>query len=175
MAAIKVAPLASLTITGPFGVVRQTSSGAKPHMGVDLRARTPTEVRAPFAGKVVMSDDWADADDVDDKGGLELVIQGDDGWRAGFAHLSRIDVRVGDRVDAGDVIALTGTSGNGLLEGGVDPHLHMSLRNPAGELVDPMSEMPSGGGMLRVVVIVATLAGATFAAWKFGLPKLFKR
>lgn len=171
MSIIKVAPLPFLTVTGPFGVTRQTSSGPKVHKGVDLRAREPTEVRCPFDGTVIMADDHDDPDDVDDAGGLELLVRGDNGWTAGFAHLSDIGVFVGERVNAGDVIAISGASAFSS-EHGVDPHLHMSLRKPknadgtAGELVDPMTEMPGAGRLVLVVGGVLALGATAYGLWR---------
>jgi murein DD-endopeptidase MepM/ murein hydrolase activator NlpD len=50
-----------------------------------------------------------------------------------FAHLSRIDVKVGDDVKTGDVIGLVGATGRV-----TGPHLHWTVRL-GGARVDPLS------------------------------------
>jgi murein DD-endopeptidase MepM/ murein hydrolase activator NlpD len=52
-----------------------------------------------------------------------------------LAHLSRIDVKEGDDVEAGDVVGLVGATGRV-----TGPHLHWSLRVD-GARVDPVSAL----------------------------------
>jgi hypothetical protein len=49
-------------------------------------------------------------------------------WNVDYLHLSRIDVRVGQVVQQGQVIGLSGASGKGS-ERGYGPHLHFSFRS----------------------------------------------
>jgi murein DD-endopeptidase MepM/ murein hydrolase activator NlpD len=51
---------------------------------------------------------------------------------SGYSHLSQIDVKVGDKVNKGDVVGKTGTSG---LAGGDHLHFDMAVQ---GEFVDPL-------------------------------------
>jgi len=48
-------------------------------------------------------------------------------WSCDYLHLSRIDVAVGQTVEQGQVIGLSGASGKGS-ERGYGPHLHLSFR-----------------------------------------------
>jgi murein DD-endopeptidase MepM/ murein hydrolase activator NlpD len=48
-------------------------------------------------------------------------------WSVDYLHLSRIDVTVGQTVEQGQVIGLSGASGKGS-ERGYGPHLHLSFR-----------------------------------------------
>ena len=48
-----------------------------------------------------------------------------------FAHMSRVDVRVGDRVQAGGLLGLTGTTGHSS-----GPHLHMEVKVGRAQTVD---------------------------------------
>lgn len=49
-------------------------------------------------------------------------------WNVDYLHLSRIDVKVGQVVQQGQVIGLSGASGKGS-ERGYGPHLHFSFRS----------------------------------------------
>jgi pyruvate/2-oxoglutarate dehydrogenase complex dihydrolipoamide acyltransferase (E2) component len=49
-------------------------------------------------------------------------------WNVDYLHLSRIDVAVGQTVEQGQVIGLSGASGKGS-ERGYGPHLHFSFRS----------------------------------------------
>lgn len=57
------------------------------------------------------------------QGGNWLWLSGDDGYSYQFAHLSQYAVKAGQRVDAGERIAVTGNTGN-LTTG---PHLHVQI------------------------------------------------
>ncbi len=74
------------------------------HSGVDYRAWTGVPVLAPAAGVVVMTDK------LEVRGNALLV---DHGWGVvtGYWHLSRINVREGQRVKRGDVLGLVGNTG----------------------------------------------------------------
>jgi murein DD-endopeptidase MepM/ murein hydrolase activator NlpD len=95
------------------------------HNGVDLRATVGTLVKSPWAGTVTK-------EYYSDLGGNQLVIVHDNGYRTGYAHLSKYLVKEGEKVAAGQYIAATGESGNV-----TGPHLHFTLTNPDGEKIDP--------------------------------------
>jgi septal ring factor EnvC (AmiA/AmiB activator) len=104
------------------------------HNGVDIGAWTGTRIRAAEDGTVIeVSSDPAGY-------GLTVYLMGDSGrgWRHG--HFSRIDVAQSQRVSRGDVLGLSGNSGNSS-----GPHLHLGMRpanpnggNGYGGYVDPM-------------------------------------
>lgn len=92
--------------------------------GVDLRAGIGTSVYAPFEGTVSTS--------TSPRGGLQAFITSlDRRIVQGFAHLNAVIAPAGTRVRAGQLVARSGNTG------GVDPHLHSSLRVD-GRAVDPM-------------------------------------
>jgi hypothetical protein len=68
--------------------------------------------------------------------GNGVLINHDDGWSTQYCHLRKGSVRVtrGQRVAAGDVLGLVGQSG--LAE---FPHVHLTVRNPQGQKVDPFT------------------------------------
>jgi clan AA aspartic protease (TIGR02281 family) len=58
-----------------------------------------------------------------------IIISGD--WKSTYCHLSAMNVKVGDYVEAGQVVAAVGSTGRS-----TRPHLHWTLRY-YGQLVDP--------------------------------------
>ncbi|MFD5143055.1 M23 family metallopeptidase [Streptomyces sp. NPDC058401] len=73
--------------------------------GADVAASTGTPVHAVAAGEVVAAGSAGSY-------GYQVVIRHDDGLFSQYAHLSRLDVRVGDRVTPGREIGLSGPTGN---------------------------------------------------------------
>jgi biotin carboxyl carrier protein len=130
-------------ISGVFGSQRILNGEAKtPHSGVDVAASTGTPIKAPAPGVVRLAES-----DMYFEGGLVFIDHGQ--WlESAFLHLSRIDVKPGDRVEAGQVIGAVGATGRA-----TGPHMHWSLKW-MGTLVDPQlvaGEMPptaksAGGG-----------------------------
>ena len=113
-------------VTSPFGVrVHPVTGVTHFHNGVDLSAEVGTAVICPLDGTVVNV--WEN-----DRGGLQLKIKHFNGLFTGYAHLSRVEVEIGDEVKQGQRIALTGASGTG-----TGAHLHFTLRDAKGNLVDP--------------------------------------
>jgi murein DD-endopeptidase MepM/ murein hydrolase activator NlpD len=93
------------------------------HTGIDYRAPVGTDIYATKGGKVVHS---GYGGSYGPSYGSYVVIQS---WYKGrfrqhlYAHLSSTKVREGQRVKAGDLIGLSGTTGN--TNG---PHLHYEER-----------------------------------------------
>jgi murein DD-endopeptidase MepM/ murein hydrolase activator NlpD len=94
------------------------------HPGVDLAADYGQTVRASAAGTVV-SADW------DGGYGKKVDIDHGNGYHTWYAHLSSIDVKVGDYVRKGETIALAGSTGFS-----TGPHLHYQVMLN-GKAVDP--------------------------------------
>jgi peptidoglycan hydrolase-like protein with peptidoglycan-binding domain len=118
--AYPVAPI----VGDPFG-----PRGARFHAGVDLIADTGTAVTAAAAGRVKWAA-WHDGG-----WGNLVVISHGRGVRTLYAHLSRIDVRRGQRVDVGSKVGLVGATGDA-----TGPHLHFEVRL-RGAAVDPLKSL----------------------------------
>ncbi len=104
-------------ISGRFGNARvyngQPGAG---HSGMDIAAPGGTPVKAPAAGVVTFA-----APDLYLTGGTLLLDHGF-GVSSNFLHLSRIDVKVGDRIAQGQVIGAVGATGRA-----TGPHLHWGM------------------------------------------------
>lgn len=108
-------------ISGRFGnqrvyVVEGRDVPKSPHSGMDIAAPEGTPVQAPAGGIVTFAD-----------GGLyltggTLLIDHGHGISSNFLHLSRIDVKPGDRVEQGQVVGAVGKTGRA-----TGPHLHWGL------------------------------------------------
>src|SRR5437879_425119 len=74
--------------------------------------------------------------------GNAMVIKHGNGTYSQYAHLSRIDVKVGQVVATGQHIARSGNTGNSS-----GPHLHFEIRTSAnyGSAVDPVAFLRSKG------------------------------
>lgn len=104
-------------ISGRFGNQRVYNGSPKsPHSGMDIAVPQGTPVLAPAAGIVT----FANAD-LYLTGGTVLLDHGH-GVSSNFLHLSRIDVKVGDRVEQGQVIGAVGATGRA-----TGPHLHWGM------------------------------------------------
>ena len=120
-----IAPV-PMEISEDYGTSR-TFNGklASVHRGTDFRALSGTEVHASNAGEVVLARELYYE-------GNCVVIDHGVGFMTMYMHLSKFEVKEGDKVDKGQIIALSG--GTGRVTG---PHLHMSVRW-SGEYLDPM-------------------------------------
>ena len=104
-------------ISGRFGNQRvYNGKPGSPHSGMDIAAPTGTAVRAPAAGVVTFA-----APDLYLTGGTVLLDHGF-GISSNFLHLSRIDVKVGDRIAQGQVVGAVGATGRA-----TGPHLHWGM------------------------------------------------
>lgn len=104
-------------ISGRFGNQRvYNGKPGSPHSGMDIAAPAGTPVRAPAAGVVTLADD-----DLYLTGGTLLIDHGH-GISSNFLHLSRIDVKPGDRIEQGQVVGAVGATGRA-----TGPHLHWGM------------------------------------------------
>ena len=100
------------------------------HTGVDFPAPSGTPVYAARSGQVVWAG-WRDGG-----WGFLVTVAHGRGERTMYAHLSRIDVRVGVWLGQGVKVGLVGASGHA-----TGPHLHFEVR-VRGAAVDPMRALP---------------------------------
>tara|TARA_R110002020_G_scaffold406378_2_gene616400 strand:+ start:48997 stop:49902 length:906 start_codon:yes stop_codon:yes gene_type:complete len=113
--------------SSPFGPTRKyigvSKVTGKPcestsvHQGYDMAAPIGTPVAAPADGTIILADP-----DLYYEGGAIFLDHGH-GLTSVFMHLSEVDVKPGDVVKRGDLIAKTGNSGRT-----TGPHLHWAVK-----------------------------------------------
>ena len=86
------------------------------HYGLDLGVPIGTDVKTTMSGKVVYAG-W------NNEGYGNLVIVENGPYKTYYGHLSSVPVQVGQEVQAGSVIGISGSTGNS-----TGPHLHYEIR-----------------------------------------------
>ncbi len=112
------------TISSPFG-----TRWGKKHEGLDIAVPTGTNVKASAAGTVKRAFNNGDY-------GLFVEIDHGNGWITRYGHNSKLLVKAGDKVSAGQVIALSGSTGHS-----TGPHCHFEIRK-SGVPKDPLLYLP---------------------------------
>ena len=122
---IKIATIpVSGTISSRYGV--SSSIRSSRHTGLDIAASKGTQIKVVADGTVISAEY---------SGSYGYLVKVDHGnsvetW---YAHTSKMYVTKGEKVKAGDVIALVGSTGNS-----TGPHLHFEIRIN-GEHVNPQN------------------------------------
>src|ERR1043165_3103895 len=109
------------------------------HTGLDIRADTGEPARATAAGTVTVAG-W--------NGGYGKMVEVDhgNGFATCYAHLSAIDVEVGQTIRIGQIVGRVGSTGRS-----TGPHLHYETRVD-GDPVDPQRFLRAGvrlGGVIN--------------------------
>lgn len=113
-------------ITSKYGNRKHPVTGEyKLHNGVDIGVPIGTAVKPNMSGTIVNT--W-----FNESGGNQMKIELKNGYTMGFAHLSKYNLKKGDKFKANETVALTGNTGRS-----TGPHLHLTIRDQKGELVDP--------------------------------------
>jgi murein DD-endopeptidase MepM/ murein hydrolase activator NlpD len=123
-------PTCPISLTSPVATAYTDAFGARGnrfHTGIDYPGKVGTAVVAAASGRVTFA-----GFSVGGWGNLVTISHGG-GTRTLYAHLSRVGVRVGQDVTAGQRIGRIGSSGNS-----TGPHLHFEVR-VRGAAVDPLT------------------------------------
>lgn len=113
-----VPPLSNIRVSGhPF------RAG---HPGIDLGLALSEPVFAMHDGKITIAG-WSTVGY-----GFQVAIQGSDWWTR-YAHFEVLNVKIGDRIKAGDTIGLGDSTGNS-----TGNHLHLEIKYK-GSFIDPIT------------------------------------
>ncbi|MGL5918292.1 MAG: peptidoglycan DD-metalloendopeptidase family protein [Cetobacterium sp.] len=120
-------PLVAMSLTSSFGsrkhpVLKKVLN----HAGVDLKAKTGTRVVSAKDGTVSFVGRASGY-------GKLIIIKHSDGYETRYAHLSKIDVKKGQKISQNQYIALSGATGR--VSG---PHLHFEIRKN-GKIQNPLT------------------------------------
>ncbi len=108
------------------GVLTQSSHDG--HVALDFGVPVGTNIRSTIAGRVTYAG-W------NNEGYGNLVIVDNGAYKTYYAHLSSIPVKVGQKVSDGDIVGLSGNTGNS-----TGPHLHYEIRKN-GVAINPLSTL----------------------------------
>ena len=113
-------------LTSGFGARANpfTGQGSETHPGLDFKGDTGEPIRSTARGRVLVAAR---------QGGYGNMVQIEHahGYVTAYAHLSRIDVKPGQWLEAGDVVGALGSTGRS-----TGPHLHYEVLR-GGERQDP--------------------------------------
>ena len=109
-------------ITSRYGVSSRIRKST--HTGLDISAIKGTDIKVVADGTVISAE-------YSGSYGYLVKVDHGNGVETWYAHTSKMYVKKGDTVKAGDVIAAVGSTGNS-----TGPHLHLEIR-VNGEHVDP--------------------------------------
>lgn len=130
-------PLRSGEISSLFN--RTRSKGKRKHLGIDIVAPKGTPIHASLDGIVEVVSNGG-------KGfrgyGRVIIINHSEQLWTLYSHCSAMNVKVGQRVRQGDVIATVGRTGRATTD-----HLHFEVRNAKGTALDPMKYLPKNGAL----------------------------
>ena len=102
------------SITSRFGAVSSIRSGA--HTGTDIAAPSGTPIKAVASGTVTFAARSGSY-------GNLIKISHENGVETWYGHCSELYATEGQQVEAGEVIAAVGSTGNS-----TGPHLHLEIR-----------------------------------------------
>ena len=115
-------------ITGVYGSQRILNGKPRwPHYGIDIAAKQGTKIKASGSGIITMAED-----DLYYTGGTIIMDHGH-GISTIYSHLEKVMVRVGDKINQGDIIGTVGSTGRS-----TGPHLDFRI-NWFQTRLDPMT------------------------------------
>nr|WP_282572196.1 M23 family metallopeptidase [Roseomonas acroporae] len=117
-------------ISGVYGSRRILNGQPRaPHLGLDVAVPVGTPIQASATGRVLLAEDLYFT-------GNTVILDHGHGVGTLHAHLSRMDCAVGQRLERGETLGLSGATGRV-----TGPHLHFAM-NWFGTAVDPRPLLP---------------------------------
>lgn len=120
----------TVAIQSPVKEIKVTQGYRFFHPGLDLDGNTGDPIKAMKKGVVEVAESSSVGY------GKHVIIDHGDNLKTLYAHLSKINVKVGDEVNTDTVIGLMGSTGHS-----TGDHLHLEVRDH-GIPINPMSVLP---------------------------------
>lgn len=125
LAAGMVVPLESFGVSAGFGHSTGVHAG-RSHAGIDMTGPDNAKIRSATDGKVVQAGPSGGY-------GNLVTVKTEDGHKLLYAHMSKIVVKKGDQVTAGETLGRQGSTGHS-----TGPHLHFEVHNKKGKPINPV-------------------------------------
>ncbi len=119
-----------IRVTSPYGW-RVLDGQRQWHSGIDLVGED-YRIRAAVSGTVAVSQIVEDRSNATWQWGNYVCVLGDDGNYIYYCHMAERRVKVGQRVKAGDILGIMGSTGYSSGD-----HLHFEVRDSANRTLDP--------------------------------------
>lgn len=131
-------PTARLMVSSHFGLRADPFNGSRAmHTGLDIRGSHGQGIRATAGGRVVKAG-------MEGGYGMMIEIYHGAGMRTRYAHLSGVEVHVGERVDRGERIGRMGSTGRSTAT-----HLHYEVR-VNGRAINPRPFLEANPDVLEI-------------------------
>lgn len=130
-------PYEKYGVTSSFGPRKKpTANASSYHKGTDYGMPKGTAIPA-FDNGIVVGNGY------DSTSGNYVVLENSKGYRFSFCHLnSKSPLKLGDSVKPGSTIGYSGNTG-----ASTGPHLHLGIKNPKGQFIDPQKYFGSNPGI----------------------------
>jgi hypothetical protein len=113
------------TLTGKYLELSDVR-GMRPHTGIDLAIPENTQLRSLFNGTVEQI--YNNTGPI----GNGVKIHAENGKHIIYGHMNNVSVHEGQHIDAGQLIGLSGNTGNS-----TGPHLHFGMQDSQGHFINP--------------------------------------
>ncbi len=127
-----VLPVTGYRLSARFGA-RSSLWSSGMHTGLDMSGPSGSTIVSVAAGTVT-------ATGYEGSYGNRTIVTLQDGTEVWYCHQSRFAVSPGDKVDPGQVLGYTGSTGNT-----TGPHLHIEIHPGGGDAVDPIPVLQQHG------------------------------
>lgn len=119
-------------VTSPFGP-RSLNGAEDVHKGIDLVGESSKYICAVVGGTVMSSAIVTDKSNLTWQWGNYVRIDGSDGKRYYYCHMSKRLVSAGERIEAGAHVGVEGSTGYS-----TGSHLHFEVRDSSGTSINPV-------------------------------------
>lgn len=125
-------------ISSNFGErIHPITKERKSHNGVDIAVPIGTHIYSAIDGTVILAT-------YSESAGNWVKVQNDEGWTVVMMHMDSLTVSQGQQVKRGDHLGYSGNTGRS-----TGPHLHLEVRNPSDQPINPIFIIPQTCAQLQ--------------------------